>query len=278
VAIVFHPLSLQEALRVRSREHAQVLAGGTDWMVRQARFSNQERPVLYISRLKELQEITLQGEELSIGAACTLTELLQSSLLPEYLKQPLVQMASPAIRNVATIGGNVCNASPAADALPMLYALDAVLCLQSEGNTEWVSVQDFVLGPGRTRLNEGQLLTQIRIPLRQGWHCFYHKAGMRRANSLSKLSFYALAEHASGRLKDVRIAFGAVAPTVVRSREAEEKIISGNRPLSSEQLQSILAQYDTLLKPIDDARSNASYRREISLRLLRQYLRERIYA
>lgn len=278
MAIVYHPLNLQEALRVRSREHAQVLAGGTDWMVRRVRFSMEKRPVLYISQINELQGITLQGEELCIGAACTLTELLRSPLLPEYLKQPLVQMASPAIRNVATIGGNVCNASPAADALPMLYALDAVLCLQSEGNTEWVSVQDFILGPGRTRLNDGQLLTQIRISLRQDWRCFYHKVGMRRANSLSKLSLYALAEHASGRLKDVRIAFGAVAPTVVRSREAEQGIISGNRTFSSEQLQSILAQYDTLLNPIDDARSNASYRREVSLRLLREYLRERIYA
>lgn len=278
MAIVYHPLNLQEALRVRSREHARVLAGGTDWMVRRARFSMEERPVLYVSRLKELQGITLQGEELSIGAACTLTELLQSPLLPEYLKQPLAQMASPAIRNVATLGGNVCNASPAADALPMLCALDAALCLQSEGKTEWVSVRDFILGPGRTRLNEGQLLTRIRIPLRQDWRCFYHKVGMRRANSLSKLSFYALAEHTPVHLKDVRIALGAVAPTVVRSREAELEIISGNRPLSPNQLQSILAQYDALLKPIDDARSNASYRREISLRLLREYLRERIYA
>ena len=278
MGIVYHPLSLQEALRIRSREHAQVLAGGTDWMLRRARFSMEERPVLNINRLKELQGITLQGEELCIGAACTLTGLLQSPLLPDFLRKPLVQMASPAIRNVATIGGNVCNASPAADALPMLYALDAVLCLQSEGKMELISVQDFILGPGRTRLGEGQLLTQIRIPLRQVWRCFYQKVGMRRANSLSKLSFYALAEWSSGCLKDVRIAFGAVAPTVVRSREAEQEIISGNRPFSSEQLQSILAQYDRLLKPIDDARSNASYRREISLRLLREYLRERIYA
>ena len=274
----YRPLNLEEALRVQTTLRAQVLAGGTDLMVRRGRVLSGGRPVLYIAHLDELRQITRSADGLRVGAACTLSQLLASPLLPDYIKQPIAQMASPAIRNVATIGGNLCNASPAADALPMLYALDAALCLQSEGKTEWVSVQDFILGPGRTRLNEGQLLTQIRIPLRQGWRCFYHKVGMRRANSLSKLSFYALAEHTPGHLKDVRIALGAVAPTVVRSREAELEIISGNRPLSSEQLQSILAQYDTLLKPIDDARSNASYRREISLRLLRQYLRERIYA
>jgi len=276
VAIVYRPLILQEALHLRSCENAQVVAGGTDWMLRRARSSPGKQPVLYVGGLKELQGIVLRGDTLCIGAACTLTDLLLSPLLPDCLKQPLAQMASPAIRNVATIGGNVCNASPAADAVPMLYALDAVLRLQSEGGGETVPVQDFILAPGRTRLKEGQLLTQIHIPLQRAWRCTYRKVGMRRANSLSKLSFYALTDRSAGGLTDVRITFGAVAPVVVRSREMEQEILSGNQPLSKDQMQRIITQYDKLLRPIDDARSNQVYRREISLRLLKQFLAEEI--
>lgn len=274
MAIVYRPVSLWEALRVRSREHAQVVAGGTDWMLRRARSLAGDQPVLYVGRVKELQGIVLRGDTLCIGAACTLTDLLLSPLLPDCLKQPLAQMASPAIRNVATIGGNLCNASPAADAMPMLYALDAVLWLQSEGGGEMVPVQDFVLAPGRTGLGEGQLLTQIHVPLQRDWHCTYRKVGMRRANSLSKISFYALADRSPKGPVDVRIAFGAVAPCVVRNRKIEQEILSGAQPLSEDHLQRIITQYDKLLQPIDDARSSRVYRREISLRLLKQYLRE----
>jgi CO/xanthine dehydrogenase FAD-binding subunit len=267
MAIAYRPLSLTEALRIRSSGNTQVLAGGTDLMVKRRRFSPVVCPVLLISQLEELRQIVRRGDELRIGASW-------SPLLPDYLREPLAQMASPAIRNVATIGGNLCNASPAGDALPMLYALDAMLYLQSEAGGEEVPVQDFILAPGRTRLHEAQLLTEIRIPLRRGWRCTYRKVGMRRANSLSKLSFYALSDRPAGCLRDIRIAFGAVAPTVVRSREAELEILSGISLPPEDQLRRALACYDKLLHPIDDARSSQVYRRAVSLRLLAQYLRE----
>ncbi len=270
----YRPLNLEEALRVRASLRAQALAGGTDLMVRRGRFLSGGRPVLYIAHLEELRQITRSADELRVGAACTLSQLLASPLLPDYIKQLIAQMASPAIRNVATIGGNLCNASPAADALPMLYALDAVLCLQSAAGGETLPARDFYLAPGKTRLGEDQLLTQIRIPLREDWRCRYHKLGMRRANSLSKLSFYALADRQEGSLRDVRIAFGAVAPTVVRCREAEQEILRYAQAPGEKQLLRIIARYDKLLAPIDDVRSSSAYRRAVSLRLLTQYLRE----
>lgn len=269
---VYRPINLEDALHIRLSVHARVLAGGTDLMVKRGFLSAEEHPVLYISRLKELRQITSKKDELRIGAACTLSELLISTLLPDYLKGPLAEMASPAIRSIATIGGNICHASPAADMLPLLYALDAVLCLQSSAGEEAVAVQSFILGPGKTRLGEDQLLTEIRIPLAQGWRCTYRKVGMRRANSLSKLSFYALADRQTGRLRDIRIAFGAVAPTVVRCREAELAILSAKGLPLADHLQPILARYDKLLQPIDDVRSSRVYRRAIALRLLTQYL------
>jgi CO/xanthine dehydrogenase FAD-binding subunit len=275
---VYRPLNLMDALTIRISEHVHVLAGGTDFMVKRRRLSPDDRPVLCISQLKELRQIVRNRDELCIGAACTLSELLMSPLLPDYLKRPISEMASPAIRNIATIGGNLCNASPAGDALPMLYALDAVLYLQSVAGQEVVAVQDFILAPGKTQLGDEQLLTEIRIPLLRDWHCTYRKVGTRCANSLSKLSFYAIADRSAQCLRDIRIAFGAVAPTVVRCREAEQAILYGIHLPTVDYLQQITAYYDGLLKPIDDVRSSHTYRRAVSLRLLKQYLMEEISA
>ncbi|MDD4080648.1 MAG: FAD binding domain-containing protein [Eubacteriales bacterium] len=266
MAVAVYPRNLAEALRILEIQSPLVLAGGTDLMVKRAGTYPDECPVMYIGNLPELRQISRQGEELRVGAACTFTELLASPLLPDYLRVPLAQIASPAIRNAATIGGNLCNASPAADALPMLYALDAHFILVSAAGECRMPVRDFFLGPGKTMLAAGQLLAEIRIPIREGWRCIYRKVGMRRANSLSKLSFYALSDCAGGRLQDIRIAFGAVAPTVVRSREAEMKILSGLP------VEEIILMYNGLIKPIDDARSSSRYRREACIRLLKQYL------
>lgn len=277
MAAVYRPVNLDDALAVLEAECPLVLAGGTDWMIKRERHEANKRFILYIGQLPELRQITQQGDTLHIGAACTLTELLESPLVPVYLKQPLAKMASPAIRNIATIGGNICNASPAADSLPMLYALDALLYLQSSVGVETMPVQDFVLGPGKKRLGKKQLLAEIQIPLQDGWTCSYRKLGMRRANSLSKLSFYALVKRVMGSLTDTRIAFGAVAPTVVRSREAELDILSAVRLGEADALPRIINRYDGLLCPIDDVRSSREYRRKVSLRLLTQYLTEEMH-
>ena len=272
MARVWRPVNLEDALRIRSAEHPLILAGGTDWMIKRERYVSGGGSVLYIGRLPELRHMIRDGNELRIGAACTFSQLLENPMLPDYVKLPLAEAASPAIRNVATIGGNICNASPAADTLPMLYALNAAVCLQSAVDSKWVSIEDFILGPGKTRLGDDQLMTEIRIPLEHAWRCAYRKVGMRRANSLSKLSFYAVAARAAERLLDVRLALGAVAPTVVRCREAEREILSGGNLIDTAVLQKVVSFYDELIRPIDDVRSSSRYRRAVALRLLSDYL------
>lgn len=271
MAGTFRPINLKEALEFLDSQRALVLAGGTDYMLKRAQVPPNDRPVLCVGHLEELRQITISGEELRVGAACTLTQLLQSPLLPEYLKRPIAYMASPAIRNIATIGGNLCNASPAGDALPMLYALDAVLCLQSASGIEELPMRAFIQSPAKTCLGSNRLLREIWIPIGKDWRCMYRKVGLRRANSLSKLSFYALALGQPGRLEDVRIALGAVAPTVVRSREAELEILAES---GEKGLQRAKESYALLLQPIDDARSSSGYRRAVSLQLLERFLRE----
>ena len=215
-----------------------------------------------------------EKEGLTIGAAIPMNMVAS---FPETVKQyPLLvdaakSVASYQLRSRATIIGNICNASPAGDTLPMLYALDAILCLQSASSIEELPMRDFILSPAKTCLGSNRLLREIRVPLEQDWRCVYRKVGLRRANSLSKMSFYALARGRPERLEDVRIAFGAVAPTVVRSREAELEILAGT---GINDLQQTKERYDRLIQPIDDARSNRVYRRAVSLRLLEHFLRE----
>ncbi|HWQ89970.1 MAG TPA: FAD binding domain-containing protein [Desulfitobacteriaceae bacterium] len=276
----YRPITLREALEIRSQARTILLAGGSDLMVRQRvwsgtipQFSN---PVVLISHLKELQEISLTENILQIGAGCTLAQIINDPGVPAYLKLPLSQMATPAIRNLGTIGGNICNSSPAGDTLPMLYALDARLTLQSKESARSVDIAEFITGPGHNSLQSDEILSQITVTLPGCSRYFYRKVGARQAMCISKLSFFGLAdtltEENDSLIRDVRIAFGAAAPTVIRSREAEN-LLKGRRCSRVPQLRGdILACYERLLSPLDDLRSSKEYRRTVALNLLDNFL------
>ncbi len=266
----YRPENLKEALEIKASRSPDILAGGTDFMLK---FRKRANDVLFVSHLKELKGIQRKDGYLVIGAATTLNELEASEDIPTIFKDMISKMAAPAIRNVATIGGNICNASPAGDTLLFLYALDAKLVIGSIRGHREVNIENFIKGPGQTDMRKDELLLQIKlpIPLIEKLHLgkfnvqFYRKVGTRRANALSKLSFLGIAEVSEGS-KDVRIAFGAVAPTVVRSREIEERIKDGTTA------DDILGAYSKLITPIDDQRSTAFYRKTVSLRLLGYFL------
>ncbi len=258
----FLPGSLREAVEIRKKHGACVISGGTDFMVKNKKFDS---PVVYIGKLRELKGIKFSDTYLRIGAATTLSELLESPLIPTIFKDIIEQMAAPAIRNIATIGGNVCNASPAGDTLPYLYAVDAKLVIAGPVGERSVPVENFIRGPGKTDLGEDEILKEILIPENSTGEFslqFYRKVGTRRANALSKLSFIGL-----WRPGDLRVAFGAVAPTVVRDRGAEQAFVS--RIASIDQ---VITMYEQKIKPIDDQRSTAHYRRTVAIRLLKYFL------
>lgn len=272
----FRPSDLAQALRIIADTKPTVLAGGTDLMVRHKTWSGVvphfDRPVVLIGHLPELQGIEIRDERLFIGSAVTLAAILEHPLVPEHIKSPIAQMASPPIRNLATLGGNVCNASPAGDSLPMLYALDACLHLESVRGRQTVSIGEFISGPGRTILEPDQLLTAIEIPLIKCRTHYYRKVGQRQANSISKVSFYAAADYDKQRIHWVRIALGAVAPTVVRSPAAEGLLAGLDASGLKAVIPAVINIYQGLLSPVDDVRSTQRYRREVSLRLLENYL------
>ena len=261
------------------------LAGGTDLMVRHrpaggtvARFP---LPLLAVGHLEALHGIRENDGFLEIGAACTLTAFLQSPLVPEGWKPPVAGMASPAIRNVGTIGGNIGNASPAGDTLPLLVALDAQLILVSASGSRTLPVADFITGPGRTQRRPDELLKAVRVPMpvrdRSYW---YRKVGPRRANCLSKVSLFGWWETGDGHLTDCGVALGAVAPVVVRNREAEALLAGGavvptgrgSAGLAASYRDGFLQRMMPGVQPIDDQRSTADYRREVARRLLAEWL------
>ncbi len=274
--VTFTPKTLSEAFEILNVEQVIPFAGGTDLMVRRRSWSGTkpsfEDPALFIGELKELKEIVKKGQSLEIGAAVSLTELLDHPDVPEILKQAIRVMASPAIRNLATLGGNICNSSPAADTLPPLTVFGATLVLQSKGSQREVPIGEFIKGPGQNDLKENELLTSIHLSLAKYNHYYYKKVGTRKADALSKVSFAGLALTSGGIVDEVKIAIGAVAPRVVTCFEAEELLKGKSTRDLSKRIPDIKQLFQEYIRPINDQRSTAAYRNEVAFRLLEHFI------
>lgn len=270
------PKTLKEALEYRAQYKAMPFAGGTDLMVKRKSWAGTlpkfDAPVLMIGGLNELKSCAADNGVLRIGAAVTLADIAENESIPEMLRLAVKQMASPGIRNMGTLGGNICNASPAGDTLPPLYALGATVTLQSIRGRRELPISQFITAPGATELQDDELLTEVGIPLARFSYEYYRKVGTRKADALSKLSFAGLAGVKEGKIEDIRAAFGAVAPTVLRSVEAESLLTGADLndlPILLPQVKDI---YSRSIRPIDDQRSNAAYRKEVCIRLLEGFL------
>jgi len=278
----YRPENLTHALEIISKNRTTVLAGGTDLMVKRHRWGKMaplfEFPVTFISHLRELHSIEMDGGVLKIGAACTYSQLLAHSLVPDQWKIVFSQIASPAIRNRGTIGGNICNASPAGDALPLLYALDASVLTRNIDGMRECAISDFMRGPGETVIRHDELLCEISVPVQRFDRFYYRKVGSRRANSCTKVSFTGFAGLGGGKISDIRISFGAVAPTIVRSKEIEELLFGKDRGAIQKIGSEIETRFSRVLQPIDDLRCSRVYRLQVSLNLLRHFLENVLFA
>ncbi|MBN2279198.1 MAG: FAD binding domain-containing protein [Candidatus Marinimicrobia bacterium] len=272
----FHPETLSKALEILAENPCTIMAGGTDLMAQKARgFAIRpvfEHPLLFINHIDELKQISLEDNEIHIGACATLSELLESQLIADTFKDVIRQMASPPIRNLATIGGNICNASPAADTLPYLYALDAQVEIQSQTGLRTLPIREFIKAPKTNGLQNNELLTHIVLPNKEFDINFYRKLGQRRGMSLTKASFHGLANVTNGSVTDLCLALGSVAPTIVRCELTEQLLIGQSFINIEEILPTVLNKYSEIIKPIDDARSTAKYRKEVSIRLIKNFL------
>lgn len=225
----FIPETLEEALRIRKETGATILAGGSDLMVSNSMGAGItpafRGDVMIITGLKELKGITETADTVEIGALTTSAEIAESPIAPELLKDAASRMGAIALRNSATIGGNIANASPKGDMPQPLILMDAEVVLKSLDGERRVLVDDFIIAHKKTELRDDEIITGVVIPKPQFTHIFYRKIGMRRANAISKLTLSAAATVRDGVLADFRASSGAAGPKVARSRKAEEILI-----------------------------------------------------
>ena len=274
--VEYRPTTLKEALEILRDHDATIYTGGTDLMVTK----NFKDEIIFVNHIEETQKIE-KGEFLAIGAGCTYGQLIASDI-PQIMKDVFIEVASPAIRNRGTVAGNICNASPAGDSLPMLYALRAKveLCrMDRDGgiSSRLVPIEEFITGIRRLSKEPGELLTKICIPsenLDPSAVFYFKKVGARRAEAISKLSFFGRALVKDGRIADFSAAFGAVGVTVVSNRELDGRMIGLSKDELAAKTDEITAAYMEGVRPIDDQRSTAVYRKEVCENLFRDYLNE----
>ncbi len=272
----YRPDSLSELLQLMDGKDLIPFAGGTDLMVRYAGCDGPEfdRDVVFVSQLAELKEIRMENNSLHIGSSVTLAEIEKSELVPSLVREAVSTIAAPALRNRGTMGGNICNASPAGDSLPPLYVLDASVRLVSKNGQRIVKIEDFITGPGRTIRETNEILMEITIPLKEWNVTKYRKVGTRAANALTKCSITAAAKVKGGRIDDLSIAFGAVGPVIIWDREIEKRLIGLKVDEIDNLKESIVKDYSSIIIPIDDQRSTAVYRKQVCLNLLDEFLTE----
>jgi CO/xanthine dehydrogenase FAD-binding subunit len=269
---VFLPRSLAALWsHLESEPAAAVYAGGTDLLVKMRRGAVNPSSLICLERIEELKGVEEQRDFIRIGACTTHAHLLESAIIREHipiLAQALEVLGSPLIRNMGTIGGNICTASPAGDTLPPLYALDAEVELCRKGGERRMAVRDFIEGPGQTRCGKDEILTAIWAPKADVYNLQnFEKVGQRNALACSVVSLATLACISSdGMIEKVRLAWGSVAPTIVTCPEAEKALI-GER-LTLERLQQAAALVRQAVSPISDIRADAAYRRALSGNLL----------
>ncbi len=273
------PRTLDEAAALLGAGNVTVLAGGTDLMPQTQSGKVKFKPLLMNIRwVAGLGGIAEAAGTIRIGALTTITELLQSDLVRDRLGvlwQACEHFASDQIRNAATIGGNVCNASPAGDTLVPLLALKAGVVLASKPNGALIErklpLDEFLIAPGRTQLGANELLAAVEVPLPpRGFAGEFFKFGTRPGLDISAISM-ALGGVREGRtLHDVRVAFGAVAPTPIRGPKTEAAL--EGRPLDAAAIEAAVAAAQADIRPISDVRATDWYRRELVGNLLRRML------
>jgi CO/xanthine dehydrogenase FAD-binding subunit len=264
------PKALAEAAEALATDQAAALAGGTDLWPRWSR-DQVRRPgiIVDLKKIEELRELARVGGEVHVGACLCMDEIASSPLIREsapILAEAAGRIACPQVRNRATVGGNLCNASPAADLAVPLIVLDAVLDLAAHGpkglRVRQVPITDFFLGPGRTRLAHGEVLVRIRFRLLPGGAFWaWDKFGTRPSMEIAVASVGLVLGRRAEVVTRARVGYGSVAPVPLRGRKAEAEL--EGRPLSDETIGRCVAAAGEEISPISDVRAGRGYRREM---------------
>ena len=262
----YQPLTLSEAhgIMEKFKGRAKYIAGGTDLMIRVKHGIVEPEALLSLRGLKELQGFEYNGA-LRLGSMTLFRELEKSPLIADRfqaLAGAVSVLANPQVRNVATLGGNLCNAAPSADCAPPLLVMDAVLTLEGPGGVRQVPVAEFFTGPGKNCLEPTEIVSFITVPeMESHTGTAFVKIG-RVSQDIAIVNAAALLVMDGKTCRKARIAVGAVAPTPLRIFAAEE-FLEGKK-LTSETLQEMVGIVEREVRPITDVRSTETYRRTVS--------------
>ena len=266
--------TLDQALAILAEEPGawRPFAGGTDLMVQFAAGTLGHRQFVNVFGLTELRYIDTASDVVTLGALTTFSDVLRNETLRDefpLLCRAAAETGGIANQNRGTVGGNIANASPAADTPPALVVYDAELELASARGRRLVPYERFHTGYKTMDLAPDELIVAVRLPRADGWFQHYRKVGARRAQAISKVCLAARARMDDGHVGDLRLAFGSVAPTVVRATKTEE-VLRGGAPddaLIGRAQQALRSE----LAPIDDIRSTSRYRLQVAENLLAEF-------
>lgn len=276
------PRTLAEAVDVLAKHNgeARMVAGGTDLLLKMKAGRLAPKVVVNIKRIPELRCLSFDSH-LTLGALTTLEELRRSPIIRQHypaLAEAAATMASVQIRNLATVGGNLCNAAPSADLAPILIALNAIVRIAGPGGERRAPLGEFFTGPGTTILEPGELMVALKVPRPTG-PALYLKHSPREHMDIAVVGVglslrwgNTLRATASPTptCESARVVLGAVAPTPLRAQRAEEELLGG--PLNAERIDRAAKIAAEEAKPIDDVRGSAWYRRRMVEVLVRRGL------
>ncbi|RKX86527.1 MAG: xanthine dehydrogenase family protein subunit M [Spirochaetes bacterium] len=273
----FKPQSFKELLDIKDEllSAGYPLAGGSNLLVYIKENMVKSGTLIDISSIEELKGINKVDGSIEIGAAETITNILESSLINRelpFFSLSLKDFGNPLIRNKATIGGNLADASPVADTAPPLLVLGAFVSVVSRSGTRKIPVAELFTGPRKNKLEENEVIQKIIIPIPLEGKGAFLKLGQRKGTSISVTSVAVWIESSSDKFRNIKIALGGVAPTPVRALNTE-KAFSGKN-IDRNSIKTFAETLRKDIRPISDVRGSAEYRTEVSINLLKRAVYE----
>lgn len=265
---VYEPMCLKSALEIyQNNPHLTIIAGGTDVLINLRHGKYEEVELLSLQKIKGLDEIKiLEDGTIEIGALTTFTKIFRNDIINKHvpiLAEAAVSMGGPQIRNIATIGGNICNGAVSADSAPALFTLNALLYLETANASRTIPITEFYAGPGRVKLQPGEILTKILIT-KDNYENFkgkYFKFSNRKAMDIAMIGVAVLLNTTDNKVNDLRIALGVSAPTPIRCQEAEKTSLG--LELTEENMKRISELTILDAKPRDSWRGSKAYREHL---------------
>lgn len=263
----YQATSLKEALDIRAKEVVTPYGGGTDLMIE----PDENATYLFLSKVSEMKKIVEDTDYIRIGAACTFTDILESQLAPAILKEAVAQIAAPAIRNLGTVGGNICNGSPKGDSALIFFVTDAKLRLVSSRGERMIPITEFYLGRKKTSLRPDELLVEILMTRTGLSNYYYKKVGARDALAISRVAFAGILTIEDAKIVNCMTAFGAVSDVIIRRADIDAMLTGKTIEEAKTIVKEYLAAYDQAIVPLR-GRISSEYRKTVCMNLLCDFL------